>query len=340
MLSTAYSGRLVLVLSVLLAATGGCRKASTPPSASTAAAVACLGHLIPGDGVVAIGAPYAQGGGPSLLAELRVRRGEQVEAGQILAVLQNHETAAAELAVAQAAVELSRTALERVRAGAKADEIAAQRAAVAQREAAFENERVAFARARVLHEQGNISQAEFEIAERLALIAERGLLEARHRAAALEEIRAVDVSLAEKEEALAKAQLLAAEARLEQTVVRAPRRGVILDTHLQPGELVLASLLSFGAVDAMGVEAYVYDSDIRRVQRGAPARITSHAFEGALTGMVTEIAPVVDSAPAAPLQPEAAADRRVVKARIVLAADDVARVAHLSNQQVEVLIGR
>ena len=321
----------------------GCRNAESPSGSAAnvragASAVACLGHLIPGEGVIALGAPYAQGGGPSILSELRVRRGEQVAAGQIVAVLQNHDAAAADVAAARANAALSESALARVRAGAKADEIAAERAAVAQREAAFENEKLALARARQLRERHDLSVAEMETAERRFLLAERALLEARHRAAAIAEVRPVDVVHARNQLELARAQLAAAEARLEQTRVRAPCGGTILDTTLQPGELVLTSLLLLGATDAMAVEAYVYDSDIARVQRGARAKITSHAFAGALTGEVVNIAPLVASAPAAPLTAEVAADRRVVKARIKLAPADIARVAHLSNQQVEVLI--
>ena len=41
---------------------------------------------------------------------------------------------------------------------------------------------------------------------------------------------------------------------------------------------------------------------------------------------------------AVPIRPDAASDRRVVKARIALAPADAKRVAHLSNQEVEVLI--
>ena len=324
-------------LSVLAA----CRKAPevAPASASMPGAVACLGHLIPGEGVIALGAPYALGGGPCILAELRVRRGERVEAGQILGVLHTNRAAAADVAAARAEVELAEAALARVRAGAKPDEIAAQRAAVTQREAELENERPAFARAKVLFDQKSISTADLEAAERRFLIAERGLGEARHRAAALEEVRAVDVAYSERQLALTRAQLASSEARLEQTLLRASQAGVVLDTLLQPGELAATPVLSFGAVDAMGVEAYIYDSDIARVQPGAPATIMSHAFAGTLAGKVTDIAPLVRSAPAAPLSTEAAADRRVVKARIALAPADAKRVAHLSNQEVQVRIG-
>jgi len=253
-------------------------------------------------------------------------------------VLQNYRMASAEAAVAAAQVKVAEAALAQVRAGAKPDDIAALRASVAQRQAELENERPAYARAQNLFKEKSISIADLEEAQRRFAVTEQALNESRHRAASVAEVRAVDVAYAESQVALARAQLASAEARVEQSLLRAPIAGVVLDTLLQPGELAGTPVMSLGATDAMGVEAYVYDTDIRRVRPGAAATITSHAFVGALSGKVTEIAPLLRSSPAVPIRPEAAADRRVVKARIALEPADAKRVEHLSNQEVEVLI--
>jgi len=327
---------LIAFAGILLA--GGCRKSTGSASTAPLAAVACLGHLIPGEGVIEIGAPYSVGGGPCVVAELRVHRGDRVQTGQILAVLQNYRMASAEAAVAAAQVKVAEAALAQVRAGAKPDDIAALRASVAQRQAELENERPAYARAQNLFKEKSISIADLEEAQRRFAVTEQALNESRHRAASVAEVRAVDVAYAESQVALARAQLASAEARVEQSLLRAPIAGVVLDTLLQPGELAGTPVMSLGATDAMGVEAYVYDTDIRRVRPGAAATITSHAFVGALSGKVTEIAPLLRSSPAVPIRPEAAADRRVVKARIALEPADAKRVEHLSNQEVEVLI--
>lgn len=304
----------------------------------TPAGVACLGHLIPGEGVIALGAPHVEGGGPPVVVERRVRRGERVEAGQILVVLSNHPVALAGVAEARAEAGLAEAELARVEAGAKPASIEAARAVVAQREAELENERPAFARARTLFEKTGISTAELETAQRRFLIAERALAEARYQAAALEDVREVDVAAAEKRLELARARLAGAEARLELTVIRAPRAGQVLDTLLQAGESAAGPVLMFGETGAMGVEAYVYDSDLARVRVGATATVSGPAFAGELRGTVSDVAPVLLSAPAAPFRPEEAADRRVAKARIALVADDAARVAGLSHQEVQVRI--
>jgi HlyD family secretion protein len=317
---------------------GACQKPTAVGATTPPAAVACLGHLIPGEGVIEIGAPYSLGGGPSVVAELRVRRGDRVQAGQILAVLHTHRGASAEAAAAAAQLKIAEAALAQVRAGAKPDDIAAVRASVAQREAEMANERPAYARAQTLFRENTISASELEASQRRFTVAERALEEARHKAAAIAEVRAVDVANAESQVTLARAQLASSEAQVQQSLLRAPITGVVLDTLLQPGELASTPVMSLGATDAMCVEAYVYDSDIRRVRLGATATITSHAFAGELTGTVTDVAPLLRSSPAVPIRPDAASDRRVVKVRIALEPADAKRVANLSNQEVEVKI--
>jgi HlyD family secretion protein len=329
--------RTLLAFGVILSA-GGCRKSTSSATTTPPAAVACLGHLIPGEGVIELGAPYSLGGGPCIVAELRVHRGDRVQAGQILAVLHPYAAASADAAAAAAQVKVEEAALAQVRAGAKADDIAALRASVAQREAELENQRPAYARAQSLFKDKLISPSDLEAAQRSFTIAEQALQEARHRASSLEEVRAVDVAYAESQVALARAELAGAEAKVEQSLLRAPITGVVLDTLLRPGESASVPVLSLGATDAMAVEAYVYDTDIRRARPGAVATITSYAFEGALTGTVTDVAPVLRSSPAVSIRPEAASDRRVVKARIALTPADAKRVAHLSNQEVEIQI--
>jgi HlyD family secretion protein len=321
---------------ILLA--GGCQKSIASSTITPPDGVACLGHLIPGEGVIEIGAPYSLGGGPSVVAELRVRRGDRVQVGQILAVLQNYQMASVTAAAAAAQVKVAEAALAQVRAGAKPDDIAALRASVAQREAEMDNERLAYARAQTLSKEKILSTTDLEAAQRRFTVTERALDEARHRAASIAEVRADDVAYAESQVALARAQLASSEAQVEQSLLRAPINGVVLDTRLQPGELASTPVMSLGATDAMSVEAYVYDTDIRRVRLGAVATITSYAFAGELTGTVTDVSPLLRSSPAVPIRPDAASDRRVVKARIALAPADAKRVANLSNQEVQVQI--
>ena len=182
-LSSFAPWRTLLAFGGILLASTGCHTSTAAGTPMPPDAVACLGHLIPGEGVIEIGAPYTLGGGPSVVDELRVRRGDRVQAGQILAVLRNHRTASAEAAAAAAEVKVAEATLAQVRAGAKPDDIAALRAAVAQRQAEMDNERPAYVRAQTLFKEHTISATELEAAQRRFTVTQQALDEARHRVA-------------------------------------------------------------------------------------------------------------------------------------------------------------
>ncbi|WP_310429232.1 HlyD family efflux transporter periplasmic adaptor subunit [Chamaesiphon sp. VAR_48_metabat_135_sub] len=95
----------------------------------TAKAVTALGRLEPLGEVIKISAPSTQGG-KGTLAELRVKEGDKVTRGQIIAVLDNRQRLEAAFAKAQEDVKVSQANLAKVKAGAKQGEIGAQRAEI------------------------------------------------------------------------------------------------------------------------------------------------------------------------------------------------------------------
>ncbi|NEQ45058.1 MAG: ABC exporter membrane fusion protein [Leptolyngbya sp. SIOISBB] len=84
-------------------------------------AVSALGFLRPEDEVTHLSASMTPEG--ARLGELMVEQGDQVEAGQILAVLDNQERLATALSRAKAQVDIARSQLRQVQAGAKDGEI-------------------------------------------------------------------------------------------------------------------------------------------------------------------------------------------------------------------------
>jgi HlyD family secretion protein len=96
-------------------------------------AVTALGRLEPLGEVIKISAPSTQGG-KGTLAELRVKEGDKVTRGQIIAILDNRQRLEAALGKAQEDVKVSQANLAKVRAGAKQGEIGAQKAEVARLE--------------------------------------------------------------------------------------------------------------------------------------------------------------------------------------------------------------
>ena len=90
--------------------------------------VTALGRLEPESEVVRLAAPLALDG--DRVSELRVREGDQVRAGQVVALLASETVLAAEYNEANRQLQVAEARLAQVRAGAKTGDINSQRAAV------------------------------------------------------------------------------------------------------------------------------------------------------------------------------------------------------------------
>lgn len=139
---------------------------------------------------------------------------------------------------------------------------------------------------------------------------------------------AVDVS---------KAELAAAKADLELSVVRSPAAARVLEVHAHRGERIgPKGLLELGRVDQMQAVAEVYETDITFVKEGQTARIESPALPDALTGTVKRIGQKVGKLDVLGTDPAAVTDARVIEVEIAL--DDSQAAESLTNLQVEVRI--
>jgi HlyD family secretion protein len=100
-----------------------------PPAAPVALkSVTALGYLEPGGKILQVSAPNANDG--SRLESLRVKEGDRVERGAILAVLNSESRLKAALNQAQAQVQVAESKLDQVRSGAKSGELDAQRSEI------------------------------------------------------------------------------------------------------------------------------------------------------------------------------------------------------------------
>jgi HlyD family secretion protein len=120
-------------------------------------------------------------------------------------------------------------------------------------------------------------------------------------------------------------------------VVRAPRDGRILRIVTRAGETIgPRPILELGDTDHMYATAEIYETDVRYVRPGEQATITSDALSGPLRGSVESVGSTVGKNEVVSLDPTAAADARVVLARIRL--DDSREASRLVQLQVDVLI--
>lgn len=134
--------------------------------------------------------------------------------------------------------------------------------------------------------------------------------------------------------------LALAEARLAQTIVRAPRTGQILQLYTEPGEAVTTGnpILALGDTQQMYVVAEVFETDVPLVEPGQRAIITSRngAFSEVLTGTVEQVGLQIFKNDVLDDDPAANADARVVEVRIRVDQSEV--IDGLTNLQVDVAI--
>jgi HlyD family secretion protein len=278
-------------------------------------AVSALGRLQPQGGIIRISAPStAVSLSGSLLTDLYVKEGDDVEAGALLAVTDSASTLAARFKQTETEQQTAIRAAEASKS--QADE-ACVLADVAKREA----ER----RVRLLDKK-LASEEETEMAQ--------GHAEATAASCTASQARA---RVAESEINVAVARVAVAQAELERAYIRAPVNGRVLEVLVEPGERIGAEgFLELGRVDKMYAVAEIYETDILRVKVGQNATISSDALPHALSGKVELIRHKVQKQDVTGTDPAAARDARIIEVEILL--DDAEPAASLTHLQVEIII--
>lgn len=286
-------------------------------SAQAPAQVSALGRLEPWQGALRITAPITpESTGGTVLAKLLVERGDNVKAGQLLAVTEAATLMQAQVDQARAETEYRRRLANAATSGATSACVDAKVSAdVAKRRQDL------LARKLTSSEDAQLTQGSAD-SGRASCAAARA-----------------NASAAQAAVAVAEAELRRALAVQQRAFVRAPVAGRVLDIHTRPGEMVgPKGILELGRVDRMYAIAEVYETDIGRVRVGQPATVTSKAIGRALGGTVERIRQQVRKLDQMDTDPAARKDARIVEVEVRL--DDSAAAAALTNLQVEVVIGR
>ena len=222
-------------------------------------AVSALGRIEPQGDVIKL-APNASEAG-SRIRELKVKQGDWVTVNQIVAVLDSYDRRLALLNESETQVKQTRARLEQVEAGAKLGEVQAQKAAIsklkarlagdinvqgariARLEAEYNNAVIQYERNQSLHEEGaladsildgqrtNVDTLREQIREaesvrsRLANSGFEEIQEAKANLERIQEVRPVDVAVAEAEVESAMAVVARATAELEAKLCAIANRG-------------------------------------------------------------------------------------------------------------------
>lgn len=281
--------------------------------------VVALGRIIPRGDVIQVATP--SGAGDARIAEIRVREGDEVEAGDILAVLDNLPQLESSLASAQANISVRDAILSQTRASITASRDEAQ-AALERAEATASAARTDLARATSLFERGVVTRADFDQivtrANEAGRDVERNLATLSRYETGSETVQ-TDIAVAQANLAAAHTDLARAEQDLERAFVRAPDHGTVLDINARVGERPANSgIIDLGDTSQMTVEAEVYQSMIGRVSIGDPVTVTAEALQEGLTGTVSAIGLEIGRQSITSSDPAANTDARVVDVIIVL----------------------
>lgn len=336
--------------------------------------VTALGRLEPSGEIIQISVSSSSDG--NRIEELLVNQGDEIEKGQIIAVLDSHDRSKASLRQAESRVKVAEANLARVKAGAKTGEIEAQKAAIARieaersndiaaqtamvsrNEAQLRNAQIEFQRYQQLYDRGAISASARDNKELILETAKQQLAEAqanlsRIRSAQqqqiaeaqatlnkIAEVRPVDVDVAAAEVEEAQAAVAIAKADLDRAYIKSPQAGTVIKILTRPGEVVSSNdgIARIGQIHQMYAVAEVYESDIPKVKLGQKALVTSSAISGELTGTVERIGLEVERQEVVNTDPTANIDAKVVEVKVKLDQESSQKVAGLTNLLVNVKI--
>ncbi|MEQ8823645.1 MAG: HlyD family efflux transporter periplasmic adaptor subunit [Filomicrobium sp.] len=310
-----------------------------PAVAPSPQTIIALGRLIPSSKVVTV-AP-ASGVRDARIAELKVAEGDTVEAGQVLAVLDNQARLASIVAYSRTMIAAREALVEQTRSSVRAS-LDEARASLARAEAAATRARQEFSRTERLFKKNIVARAAYDT--KFAALQEAKKEVERQKAtvsrfAAQDIAKQPDVLAALSNVETAKAELARAEQDLEQAYVRAPISGTVLEIHSLAGEKPGdAGVLELGNVRQMTAEVEVYQSQIGRVSVGAPVTLAATALPDDLRGQVARIGLRVKRQSAIGQDPAANTDARVIE--VVVALDDMSSkvASRFTDLQVEARI--
>jgi len=219
---------------------------------------------------------------PGRVAARPVSEGEQVQAGQLIAQLDDTEQKQ-QVALRRAELAAVSAALAELEAGSRPQEIAAVAAALRSAEAERERIRLDFTRAQELRAKEVIADREFQSTEAQLKVAEARAAEAAERLKLVQEgPRAETILQARARAAQAQAAVALAETQLDNTRLVSPMAGTVLSHNIEPGEFVAAGTPVVTVADTVHVwvRAYLDQSDLGRVRHGQKVVVRTDSFPG------------------------------------------------------------
>jgi len=213
--------------------------------------------------------------------ELTVDEGQHVNAGQLIARLDNAELASVVMQN-KASLQEAMTRLAELKAGSRVQEIERARASVNAQAADLDKAKKDYERADILYKNGAISASQFEAAQNAYNTRAAQLKSAQETLSLVREgPRKEDIQAAEHRVQQVKAMVNASEERLKDTVLLAPISGVILRKNVELGETLSSGTPAFtiGDLENPWVKVYVKENRLGQVKLGQKADVKVDSFK-------------------------------------------------------------
>ena len=225
-----------------------------------------------------------------------VKRGSPVHEGQLLAVLENRDLAAAAQDT-RGAYDQAQASYETTTAASLPEEIRKAEADAQQSQQALDAQEKVFQSRQQLFDQGALPRKELD-QSRVDLTAARNqnAIARQH----LDKLMAIgkqqELKAAAGQLESAKGKYLGAQAQLGYSEIRSPIAGVITDRPLYPGEMASAGTPLITVMDTSSViaKAHIPQNDAAALKIGDKGAMTVPGLEQPIEGKVTVVSPALD----------------------------------------------
>lgn len=280
--------------------------------------LACPGRVEGQSDVINVGA-----GADGVLTAVLVQEGQQVRAGQVIALVNCREIES-QIDEARALAEKARQNRLRLMRGSRSEERlkAADETAIA--EAQFKQAQLQHERVAQLFKAAVISKEELDKAARDLAVAEATLRATKNQQALVNAPPLPEeLGRADSEVGLAEEQARTAKARLDKCTVKAPLSGTVLKTFLKAGESVSTvfpqPIVSLADTSQIKVRAEVDERDLGRVYVGQSAIVLADAYpDKKFSGRVSSVGAVMGRKKVRTGDPAEKSDRDILEVLIDL----------------------
>ena len=252
------------------------------------------------------------------LAAIKVRKGDRVRAGDVVAELSALELTAS-VTQARAALDAAAADRDHVYAGVRAEEIASLAAAIAKAKAKLDYAQAQLTRTAILARSNTATQQALDEAENDMAAARADVAEAHanHDAAVAGPTRE-ERAIADAQVKAASSSLAVIERHLDKTILRAPADGVVTVVVAEVGENVRAGqpVLAIEETGKRWLSFNIREDRLRGLTVGAKVEVVRQGTREATPAVVTEL---VSLGPFATWQAERAIgdhDRNTVRLRL------------------------